>query len=178
MEQLRPTPAARHSFPATFIHRNLKDSTHVFLRYDAISRALDPLYNGPHKVIARTDKTFNIVVLGRQDFASADRVKPAYILHGTRSDITTNTSSPPAQTHSATAAAVTQNSGSADHRVRSQNVCFAARLNTSVVFSAGGHVGCSHMSKNSFLHATTSTYPTVIQNYIKAKFMIQALFTP
>jgi hypothetical protein len=32
MDQLRPTPAARHSTQATFVHRNLQDSTNVFLR--------------------------------------------------------------------------------------------------------------------------------------------------
>ena len=175
MEQLRPTPAARHSFPATFIHRDLKDSTHIFLRYDAISRALDPLYNGPHKVIARTDKTFNIVVgkTSRQQTESSLHTfctgpgptsLPTPAAHQLKP-----TALQPQQSHK-TRAPPTTESG--------RNVCFAARLNTSVVFSAGGHVGCSHMSKNSFFHATTSTYPTVIQNYIKPKFMIQALFTP
>jgi len=42
MDQLRPTPAACHAFPATFIHKNLQDSTHVFLRQDPIRRALEP----------------------------------------------------------------------------------------------------------------------------------------
>jgi len=36
MEQLRPTPAASHASPATFIHKDLLDSTHVFLRQDAV----------------------------------------------------------------------------------------------------------------------------------------------
>jgi len=57
MDQGRPTPAALHASPATFIHKDLRDSTHVFLRQDAIRRALEPPYSGPHKVIARTDKT-------------------------------------------------------------------------------------------------------------------------
>ena len=48
MDQLRPTPTARHSYHATFINRNLKDSIHVFLRQDAIRRALDPPYSVPH----------------------------------------------------------------------------------------------------------------------------------
>jgi cleavage and polyadenylation specificity factor subunit 1 len=95
MDQLRPIPAARHSTPAPFVHRNLQDSTHVFLRQDAIRRALEPPYSGPHKVIARTDKTFIIVVRGRQVTVSADRVKPAFLL---AQEQRTNTS-PPAQPH-------------------------------------------------------------------------------
>jgi hypothetical protein len=66
MDQLRPTPTARHSYPATFINRDLKDSTHVFLLQDAIHRALDPPYSVMHKVVARTGKTFKIIVRGRQ----------------------------------------------------------------------------------------------------------------
>jgi hypothetical protein len=31
MDQLRPAPAARHSSPATFFHKALRDATHVFL---------------------------------------------------------------------------------------------------------------------------------------------------
>ena len=97
MDQLRPTPAARHASPASFIHKDLRDSTHVFLRQDAIRRALEPPYSGPHKVIARTGKTFTIVVRGRQVTVSADRVKPAYVLEGTQHDA----DSPPVQPRSA-----------------------------------------------------------------------------
>ena len=49
MDQLRPTPAARHSSPATFVHKDLQDSTLVFLRQDATRHALEPPYSGPHK---------------------------------------------------------------------------------------------------------------------------------
>jgi hypothetical protein len=57
MDQLRPTPAARYASPATFVHMELWGSTHVFLRQDATCRSLEPPYSGPHRVIARTDKT-------------------------------------------------------------------------------------------------------------------------
>jgi hypothetical protein len=95
MVQLRPTPASRHATQATFVHKNLQDSTHVFLRQDAIRRALEPPYSGTHKVIARTDKTYKLVVRGRQVTVSADRVKPAFLLaEEQRRDI-----NPPAQPH-------------------------------------------------------------------------------
>jgi len=66
MDQLRQTPAARHASPATLIHKDLRDSTNVFLRWDTTRRALEPPYSGPHKVIACTDKTLTIVVRGWQ----------------------------------------------------------------------------------------------------------------
>jgi hypothetical protein len=68
MDQLRPTPAARHASPATFIHKDLRDSTHVFLRHDAIRRALEPPYSGPHKIITRADKTQLSCAAGRSPY--------------------------------------------------------------------------------------------------------------
>ena len=59
--------------PSTFIHKDLWDSTHVFLRKDSTRRALEPPYSGPHKLIARTYKKIKIVVRGRQVNVSADR---------------------------------------------------------------------------------------------------------
>ena len=64
MSQLRPTLAARHVFPTIFIHKSLRDSSHVFLRQDTIRRGLEPQYSVPHQVITRTDKTLQIVLRG------------------------------------------------------------------------------------------------------------------
>src|SRR5215472_14727892 len=93
MDQLRPTPAARHASPGTFVHKDLRDSTHVFLRRDTIHRALQSPYSGPHLVISRTGKTITIAVRDRQVTVSTDRVKPAYLLAGNQH----HTCSPPAQ---------------------------------------------------------------------------------
>lgn len=130
LDPLRPTPATRHSSPATFIHRDLKYSTHIIPWQDAIRRAFDPPYSGPHKVIVRTDKTFKIVVRGQQVTVSADRVKPAYILEGTQHDITTNTGSPPAQPHSSPATAVTPTTQAPQTTSSGRSVHFPARFNT------------------------------------------------
>ena len=69
---------------ATFVHRDLQNSTHVFLRHDALRRVLQPPYSGPYKVMSRSNKTFNLSVRGQQITVSADRVKPAYILEESR----------------------------------------------------------------------------------------------
>jgi hypothetical protein len=76
MACLRPVPAARHTSPATFVHKDLHNCTHVFLRQDATSRALEPPYSGPHKVLSRREKT-----CGKPLTVSTDRVKPAYIFN-------------------------------------------------------------------------------------------------
>jgi hypothetical protein len=72
MDQLRPVPAARHASPTTFVHKDLKDSTQVFLRQDALHRALNPPYRSPYKVLSRTDKTFEISMHGRSNTVSVD----------------------------------------------------------------------------------------------------------
>jgi hypothetical protein len=112
MDQLRPTPAARHASPATFIHRDLQDSTHVFLQKDTTHPALKPPYSGPHNVIAHTDKTLTIIVSGRQGNVSADQVKPAYVLEGIRHD----TANPPAPRRSSEICH--DNSASTDYSLR------------------------------------------------------------
>jgi len=128
-DPLRPTPATRHSSPATFIHRDLKDLTHVILWQDATRHAFDPPYSGPHKVIAHTDKIFKNVVRGRQVTVLAERVKPAYLMEGTHY-ITTNTGSPPAQYHGAPATAVTSSTQAPRTKRSGRRGSFPARYNT------------------------------------------------
>jgi cleavage and polyadenylation specificity factor subunit 1 len=117
MEQLRPVPATRHSSRTTFIHKDLRESTHVFLRQDTIRRALEPPYTGPHRVIDHNDKTYKFVMRGREVTASADRVKPAYTVgdaqHNTNSpaDILGSPTVKPTEQSSPTEAPVTTRSG-------------------------------------------------------------------
>jgi cleavage and polyadenylation specificity factor subunit 1 len=80
MARLRPVPAARHASPATFVHKDLRDCTHVFLRQDALRRALEPPYTGPYQILSRREKTLQLLVRGKPTTVSADRVKPAYVL--------------------------------------------------------------------------------------------------
>ncbi|CAK1592111.1 unnamed protein product [Parnassius mnemosyne] len=79
-QKLSPTPATRHSINNIFIHKDLKTSTHVFLREDALRGTLQPPYSGPYEVVEHGDKTFKIWVKGKAVTVSVDRLKPAYIL--------------------------------------------------------------------------------------------------
>jgi hypothetical protein len=81
MDRLRPVPAARHTSPATFVHKDLHNCTHVFLSQDATRRTLEPPYSGPHKVLSRREKTLQILVRGTPLTVSTDRVKPACIFN-------------------------------------------------------------------------------------------------
>lgn len=63
-----------------FIHPELKDCTHVFVRVDKVSRPLTQPYMGPFKVIDKTDKYFKIIQADTHKIVSMDRLKPAYFI--------------------------------------------------------------------------------------------------
>ena len=76
---IQPTPASRHGSPSIFIHPRLKDCAFVFLRHDGVKKPLQNPYDGPYKVLNKSEKTFIIEVNGRESTVSLDRLKPAFI---------------------------------------------------------------------------------------------------
>jgi cleavage and polyadenylation specificity factor subunit 1 len=83
MARLRPVPAAHHACPATFVHKDLRKCTHVFLCQDTTRQALEPPFSSPYQVLSRRDKTLQLLIRWRPVTVSTDRVKPAYILNDT-----------------------------------------------------------------------------------------------
>ncbi|KAM7313780.1 uncharacterized protein ISCGN_003573 [Ixodes scapularis] len=79
LSSLRPTLPRQQTPRKIFIHTELTTCTHVFLRRDSVRPSLTPPYDGPFKVIARDKKTFTIIINGRTDVVSIDRVKPAFM---------------------------------------------------------------------------------------------------
>ncbi|CAH8820985.1 unnamed protein product [Trichobilharzia szidati] len=78
MRSVKPAPLRPQSIDV-FVHPCLKTSSHVFVRRDSVRRPLEPPYDGPYKVIKRTDKFFVLDKKGREDTVSIDRLKPAYL---------------------------------------------------------------------------------------------------
>ena len=56
MEQVRPVQVKHHTKGKFFVHKGLKDCTHVFVRYDALKKSLQRPYDGPYRVIDLTEK--------------------------------------------------------------------------------------------------------------------------
>ena len=79
---LRPVKGTRHGDRKTFVFRDLSTTSHVFLRHAPPLASLQMTYDGPYRVIRRTDKTFDISVKGKTITVSIDRVKPAYVING------------------------------------------------------------------------------------------------
>ena len=62
-----------------FQFKEIATCTHVFLRRIAIAPPLTAPYDGPYKVIARSGRVMKILVKGKVETVSLDRVKPAHM---------------------------------------------------------------------------------------------------
>lgn len=91
--QLRPTPASIKRKESVFIHPDLYTSKAVYLRIGRVKKSLVPPYEGPYQVVKRTKKWFRIVINGKEEDVTIDRLKPAYSLNDT-DDNTHNTHVP------------------------------------------------------------------------------------
>lgn len=78
MRSLQPVQTSAHAGQTPFVHNALHTCTHAFVRNDAVSPPLQPPYDGPFEVLARTDKVFKLLVKGKEKHISIDRLKPAF----------------------------------------------------------------------------------------------------
>lgn len=78
-ENLRSSETSWHASTKIFSHKALDSSSHVFLRHDGVRLSLQRPYSGPHKVIRRSNKTYDILIGSRKVTVSKDRLKPAFL---------------------------------------------------------------------------------------------------
>ena len=78
MRQLSPI-SPRTQQRQLHIPNDLQSCSHVFIRTDSVRKPLQPPYTGPYKVIDRKNKYFSIVVNGKEQNISIDRLKPAHL---------------------------------------------------------------------------------------------------
>lgn len=78
VQQMIPKATTNNSKCKTFVSKDLRTCTHVFVKHGQPLKKLSPCYDGPFEVISRNDKTFNIMVIGKPSEVSIDRIKPAY----------------------------------------------------------------------------------------------------
>ncbi len=81
--RLRQPPRVSNS--SAYNDPRLKTSSHDFLRCDWVRHPLQPPYDGPCQVLSLGDKTFKILLNGREETVSVDRLKASVI--DTRDDI-------------------------------------------------------------------------------------------
>ena len=77
MSRLRLCPPRDTHQKNIFQYKELDTCTHVFLRRIAIAPPLTAPYDGPYKVIVRSGRVMKILIKGKLETVSLDRVKPA-----------------------------------------------------------------------------------------------------
>jgi len=78
MSNLHPVPTSHHGPIASQVPKAVATCEFVFIRKGMLMRTLQRPYEGPFRVIARTDKTVTVLRGTSQDVVTLDRVKPAY----------------------------------------------------------------------------------------------------
>ena len=79
MSRLRLCPPRDTQQHNIFQFKEIATCTHVFLRRIAIAPPLTAPYDGPYKVVARSARVMKILVKGKVETVSLDRVKPAHL---------------------------------------------------------------------------------------------------
>ena len=80
LKNLSPFATAHHKLSSpSAVPQSLRDAKFVFIRHDGHRGPFQRPYNGPFRVITSGDKTFCIMVGGREEIISVDRLKPAHV---------------------------------------------------------------------------------------------------
>lgn len=79
-QKMQPQPASRHCKRSIFVFKELANTTHVYLREDAVKGALQPAYKGPYEVLKRNEKVYTLLIKGKPTTVTIDRLKPAFML--------------------------------------------------------------------------------------------------
>ncbi|XP_035222046.1 uncharacterized protein LOC118194942 [Stegodyphus dumicola] len=78
MHLVRLIPTSRHIQSPIYVHPAFQTCSHVFLRFDSVKPPLTPPYTGPHTVVKRMDKNFE--VNNKNITVTIDCLKPEYML--------------------------------------------------------------------------------------------------
>ena len=79
MSNLAPMPEDHHGSVGSFIPASISKASHVYVRVDARRSPLQKPYDGPYKVLEKSDKFFSILKNGKPSNVSIDRLKPAFL---------------------------------------------------------------------------------------------------
>lgn len=85
-----PKPKS-HSTKSFFVHPELRDCNFVFVRNE-VHKPLKPTYDGPYRVLQRRTKVYEVQFPNRKVRVSIDRLKPAYLVELSTSNVDRNAS--------------------------------------------------------------------------------------
>lgn len=89
-DDLKSTESTHHAKPKVFVHRELRNCKYVFIRVDMVKKSLQRPYEGPYEVIERGEKFVKVLINGKHQRVSIDRVKPAFVLQDLQSNADEN----------------------------------------------------------------------------------------
>ncbi|XP_050093846.1 uncharacterized protein LOC126576581 [Anopheles aquasalis] len=89
---VRGNSTAWHGKQRVFVHKDLNEASHVFVRNDTVRPSLTPPYDGPYLVKQRHLKFYSVVINGKVTNISIDRLKPCYLAESTNDE---SSSEPP-----------------------------------------------------------------------------------
>lgn len=76
---VQPSPPSRHSKEThVFVFKDLTSCSHVLIRTDHVRKPLQPPYEGPYRVVRRTEKYYTVIVKGVEPNVSINRLKPCF----------------------------------------------------------------------------------------------------
>ena len=78
MAKLRPV-SLRQQPTSSHVPSDFTSCTHVFVRHDAVRKPLRQPYDGPFKILHRSDKHFTLAIKDKPQTISLDRLKPAHL---------------------------------------------------------------------------------------------------
>lgn len=80
ISRLATVPKRKNTNGHIFVHPALATCTHVFIRCDMLRKSLVPPYDGPYRVVDRSEKYMQVKKGDKLVWVSIDRVKPAFLL--------------------------------------------------------------------------------------------------
>lgn len=80
MSKLQPVPSKHKNKCSTFVHKDLNSTEYVFVRIDRVKKSLERPFEGPYKVLNKSEKYFTLDIKTKAVNISIDRLKPAYTI--------------------------------------------------------------------------------------------------
>jgi hypothetical protein len=78
MNEIKPRPISHHNKSNVFIHPEMSQATHVFIRNENM-KPLEQNYSGPYFIHSRKEKTLELEINNQKKIVSIDRCKPAFL---------------------------------------------------------------------------------------------------
>lgn len=79
MSKLKAAPVRQQAPRTIHIHDDLSTASHVYVRHYGVKKPLQRPYDGPYKVLKRSDKFYTLDICGRHDTVSLESLKPAHL---------------------------------------------------------------------------------------------------